>query len=129
LSQAVLAVTDVLRLIVGREHDVYDLPVAFMRLPEQTARCERVRVDVVVVKVPVLEHGHFAVVDNMAVDDRAAAPSVPGCGITAEPAQQRRRRARLLVQPPDPASRTGEIPGVGIRISDSPFASGELLQL
>ena len=69
LPQAVLAVADELgRFVVGK-NDVDVLPVALVRLPDEVAGGIGVRVDVVVVEVPVLEHDRARLAGNASVDD------------------------------------------------------------
>src|SRR5439155_17953793 len=123
LPETVLAVPDELRLVVGREYDVHDLPVALVRLPEQTARCERIGVDVVVVEVPVLQHRLVSGVRDAAVDQRSAAALVPGGRVTRQAAERCSRRAGALVQPPRAASSTWQVTGTGVGVSNRPRAA------
>src|SRR6266508_4931471 len=114
LTQAVLTVADEQRLLVLGEDDVHDLPVALVRLPERAGRREWVRVDVVVVEVPVLQHDPVAVMHDAPVDGRPAASLGPRRAVACETAERRRGRAGVLVQPE--ITTRGQIAGLGIRV-------------
>src|SRR5262249_59300256 len=73
-AEAVLAVADELRLRVLRENDVDVFPVAFVRLPDEVARRVRVRVHVVVVEEPVLQHDLVGFADDAPVYVRLTLP-------------------------------------------------------
>ena len=66
VSEAMLAVARRRRGTVGGEDDVHDLPVALVRLPDEVAGGVDVRVRVVVVEVPVLEHDRVATCERRA---------------------------------------------------------------
>src|SRR6266540_658975 len=119
---AVLAVADKERLLVAREHDVDNLPVALVRLPDRSEREERVAIDVVVVEEPVLKHDPPSVPRDTAVHDAGRLVGSRG-DVTGEVADGCTCEAVALVQPPN-ASRarttrlwSGEAPRRGGRSS------------
>jgi hypothetical protein len=69
-----LAVNNEERLLVLRENDVDDLPVTLVCLPDEVTRRVLVRVDVVVVEVPILQHDAAIFVRDAAVHGWAATP-------------------------------------------------------
>src|SRR5690242_3492602 len=72
LTRAVLAVRRVQRLLrAAVEYHADDLPVTLVRLPEQVVRRVVVRVEVVVIEVPVLEHGLVRLAGDPPVEDAA----------------------------------------------------------
>ena len=88
LTEAVLAVADELGLLVLREDDVHDLPVALVRLPDEVARRIGVRVGVVVVEVPVLEHDRARWTGDASVHDACALAFGSFRRVTGEPARK-----------------------------------------
>jgi hypothetical protein len=125
----VAAVADELRLLGLREDDVHDLPVTLVRLPDEVAWRVGVRVGVVVVEVPVLEHDRARRTDDSCVDDARTVSLRAFSGITGEPADRKRRRARILVQPPRAGAGSGELAELRIRVDERPGTPAELLQV
>src|SRR2546422_10460285 len=112
-AEAVLAVIDRERSLVVGQDDVYDLPVALVCLPDEVARRVLVRVDVVVVEVPVLEYDPVVLVDDAAINGRAAAPLVPRRREARQSPHRGCGRTGGLVQPPE--ARPGRRQGPGPR--------------
>src|SRR5262249_31260742 len=109
LAGAVLAVADELRLFVIREDDRHALPVALVRLPDEVARRVGVRIDVVVVEVPVLQNDLAVLVRHSTVAGRPTAAIAGGIPVAREPTDGRGRYARVLVQAPGAGARPGQV--------------------